>query len=231
MSSRMWRRLNVSWVLLLVLVSSTGCVVRLVDKLERGSPGTFEEMEPLCDALRKVEPFTSLIGTAAPVPGGDKGNCEWLPTDTPGRVALKVETVLHQGPVIENTNTHVKQLVEANTCEDRCPPKTGVRDLIDISVSHANAGGLSDGWLGCGQAINPHAVRFFGFFWYDNIVMTLTMQTRWRVPASRLPGRVTDPAGPLRMAFQTTYLSFTYNENLTTPAPLRPAKKQSGCDR
>lgn len=159
MIDRRWRGLGLFCVVLLVLVTGTGCVVRLVDKLERASPGTFREMAPVCEALLKVEPFASLIGAAEPLPGGDKGNCEWLPTDTPGRVALKVETVPHQGPVIENTNTHVKRLVDANAS------KIGVRDFIDISVSHANAGGITDGWLGCGQAIDPHAVRFFGFFW------------------------------------------------------------------
>ncbi len=227
MIDRRWRGLGLFCVVLLVLVSSTGCVVRLVDKIERASPGTYEQMEPVCEALRKVEPFASLIGEAKPLPGGDLGNCEWLPTDTPGRVALKVETVLHQGPVIENTNTHVKGLVDANTCDDSCSPKIGVRDFIDISVSHESG----NGWLGCGQAIDPHAVRFFGFFWYDNIVMTLSMQTRWSVPTEQLPGLVTDPAGPLRMAFQTGYLALTHRVDLPTPAPLRPPGKQSGCDR
>jgi hypothetical protein len=224
------RGLGLLCAALLVLGTGSGCV-KLVETVENASPGTFEDMEDVCAALRAVAPFASLIGDAKPLPGGDGGNCEWSPTETPGKVALKVETVLHQGPVIENTNTHVKNLVDANTCDESCPPTFGVRGLLDISVSHDNAGGLTDGWMGCGQAVDPHAVRFFGFIWYDNIVLSLTMQTRWQVPADQLPGLVTDPAGPLRMAFQTAYLTFTYNENLPDPAPLAPPAEQSRCDR
>lgn len=217
-------------IVVLLLVTGGSCV-RLVQRAENASPGTYTEMEDVCEALRTVPPFIGLIGDAMPQPGGDGGNCEWLPTDTPGRVAITVQTVLHQGPVIENTNEHVKALVDANTCADSCPPQIGRRDLLDISVAHQNSGGITSSWLGCGQAINPNAVRYFGFFWHDNIVMSITIQTRWRVPAARLAGLVTDPSGPLRAAFQTAYLTFTHNENLTTPAPLRTPGRRSGCDR
>lgn len=207
-------------VIVLLLVTGGGCV-RLVDKLEENQAGTYTEMVPLCDALRKEEPFRTLIGAAVPRPGGDGGNCEWLPTETAGQVALKVETVLHQGPVIENTARHLRELINPNECSDSCRPETGERGFIDISVR----------WLGCGQATNAQAVRFFGVVQIANVIINVTLQTRWRVPAKRLPGLVTDPAGPLRVLFQTAYLAFTYNVTLPTPAPLRSTGARSACDR
>lgn len=203
-----------------LLLFTGGSCVRLVRSAENSDPGTYTDMEPLCDKLRQQEPYRGLIGSAKPRPGGNPGTCEWLPTDTPGRIALKVETVLHHGPVIENTTEHVTSLIHANQCADSCP-EMGEYSFLDISVR----------WLGCGQATNPESVRYFGVFWHENIVISVTMQTRWRVPAQRLPSLVTDPAGPLRVLFQTAYLTFTYNETLPTPAPLRSPGKQSGCDR
>ncbi|MGH3822071.1 MAG: hypothetical protein ACRDRA_04415 [Pseudonocardiaceae bacterium] len=73
---RRWHGLGLFSMAMLLLVTGTGwtgCAVQLVDKLERASPGTFKEMDPVCEALRKVEPFASLIGAAEPLPG-------WLPT-------------------------------------------------------------------------------------------------------------------------------------------------------
>lgn len=131
--------------------------------------------------------------------------------------------MLLEGPVIANREEAVKRILSTNSCKESCPAKVGKRTFTDISVR----------WLGCGQAVNPRAVRFFGLFSHENILVVITMQTRWKVPAERLPGLVTDPAGPLRVAFQTVYSRSTYNETLPTPAPTRTLRRGSvePCDR